>query len=486
MPRRTDLVRIIEHELRVLAADKSLWVVSLLLAGLCAYGLANGLEQSRARDAAQLEAVAQERTSNAEVTALWRRVMAREEAPDPWANPTDPSSVGWGLVTRYALLPTAPLAPLAIGQSDMLPDLYSIQTVSRVEFMYDSEIENPWNLLTGRFDLAFVITYLLPLFVLGWSYNLLASEREQGTLRLVLSQPVRLGAVVGGKVLVRAAVLAFWCAVVPLAALLVLRREQLGEGGLAQLAAAGALIAAYALFWFALAVVVDALARSSALGALVLVASWVALVLVFPVALSLLAAAASPAPSRAELATDTRIITAQSLVRFADKWGSEYRHVQDPEVLVPKNGRFEVPERMQAFILTSRELDVRLESILDAFDTQLAGQQAIVDRFGVLSPAIVVHEGLSALAGNGTRRYQQFQHQVTAFHAEWRRFFDPRIAEGLAITEADLVALPRFRWVEPAPHALLVDVLGRLLALLAAAGLAALAARRILARYPVA
>jgi ABC-2 type transport system permease protein len=206
---------------------------------------------------------------------------------------------------------------------------------------------------------------------------------------------------------------------------------------------------------------------------------------VFPVALSLVAAVASPAPSRAELATDTRIITAQSLVRFAEKWGSEYRHVQDPEALLPKAGRFEVPERMRAFILTSRELDARLESALEAFDTQLAGQQAIVDRFGVLSPAIVVHEGLCALAGTGTRRYQQFQDQVTAFHAEWRRFFEPRIAEGIAITEADIGTLPRFRWVEPASGALLRDVLSRLLGLLAAAGLTALAARRSLARYPV-
>jgi ABC-2 type transport system permease protein len=484
MAKRTNLLRIIAHELRVVAADRSLWVVSLLLAALCAYGLANGLEQARARDAAQADALAQERASNAEVAALWRRVMARQEVPDPWSNPTDPSSVGWGLITRYALLPTAPLAPLALGQSDMLPDLYSIEMVSRVEFMYDSEIENPWNLLTGRFDFAFVITYLLPLFVLGWSYNLLAGEREQGTLRLVLSQPVRLGTVVAGKVAVRAAVVGLWCAVVPLAVLLVLRREP-GEGGLVQLVAAGALIAAYALFWFALAVVVDAFSRSSALGALVLVASWVALVLIFPVALSLGAAVASPAPSRAELATDTRIITAQSLVRFAEKWRSEYRHIQDPEQLLPKAGRFEVSERMRAFILTSRELDVRLESALEAFDTQLAGQQAIVDRFGVLSPAIVVHEGLCALAGNGTRRYQQFQDQVTTFHAEWRRFFEPRIAEGIAITEADLAALPRFHWVEAASGALLGDVVERLLVLLAATSVTALVARQALASYRV-
>lgn len=480
------LLRILRHELRVLAADRSLWVVSALLAALVVYALGNGLEQAHARDGARAQALAEQSRSSDALRASWQRVMRREEPPDPWANPTDPSLVGSGLVTRYASLPAAPLAPLALGQSDMLPDSYAVTTASRVELMYDSEIENPWNLLTGRFDLAFVITYLLPLFVLGWSYNLLASEREQGTLRLVLSQPVRLGAVVAGKIAVRAAVLGLWCIALPLAVLLSQRPQLRTPAGLALLAAAAALIAAYALFWFALAILVDVLVRSSALGALVLLSSWVVLVLVLPVVLSLGAALVSAAPSRAELATETRTITAQSLARFADEFGSDYRHVQDPEQLLPRDGRLAVPERLRGFFSASRELDVRLEHTLAAFDRQLAGQQRIVDRYGALSPAIVLHEGLAELAGNGTRRYQQFQTQVTAFHAEWRRFFEPRIAQGLAVTEADLDALPSFQWVEPTPGALRLDTLRRLLGLLATAALAGLVARRALARYPVA
>jgi ABC-2 type transport system permease protein len=482
---RKDLVRIIAHELRVAAADRSLWVVSTLLVLLCGHALANGLERARLRDDARADALTEQAAASDELRSSWLRVMGRQEPADPWSNPTDPSLVGGGLATRYATLPTAPLAPLALGQSDMLPDSYAITTASRVELMFDSEIENPWNLLTGRFDLAFVITYLLPLFVLGWSYALLGDEREHGTLRLLLSQPVRLGAVVVAKVAVRAAVLVFFSVAVPLAAVLVLHQPLRHPPGLVLIAGAGALITAYILFWFALAVLVDALTRSSALGALVLVSSWVLMVLVYPVALSLFAASASPAPSRAELATETRIITAQSLTRFADDFGRDYRHVHDPELLLPKNGRFAVPERLRAFFSASRELDAQLERRLLSFDAQLAGQQAIVDRLGALSPAIVVHEGLAALAGNGTQRYQQFQAQVTTFHDRWRQFFEPRIREGRAITDADLAVLPRFEWAEPASGALLRDTLERMLALLAATGLVALAARRGLARYSV-
>lgn len=481
-----ELGRIVAHELRLLQADRSLWVVSALLALLSAYAIGTGLEHARGRDLARAEALAERAAAGEALAARLRRVMAREEPPDPWANPTDPALVGGGLATRYADLPSAPLALLAIGQSDMLPDLYSVSTASRVETMYDSEIENPWNLLTGRFDLAFVVTYLLPLFILGWSYNLLASEREQGTLRLLLSQPVRLGALVLGKVAVRAVVLCVWCVVLPVVASLALRPETRSAAGLAALAGWAALVVAYVLFWFALAALVDGVARSGALGALVLIASWVALVIVSPVALSLGASLASPAPSRAELATQTRVITAESLARLADAFGSDYRHVHDPERLLPRNGRFEVSDRLRAFFLASSELDARIERKLEAFDAQLLGQQVIVERWGLLSPAVLVHEGMAALAGNDTRRYQRFHGRVAAFHAEWRRFFEPRISQGFAVTEADLEALPSFHWVELEPSRLLRDVLRRLGGIVVAAGLAALVAARALRNYPVA
>jgi ABC-2 type transport system permease protein len=45
--------------------------------------------------------------------------------------------------------------------------------------------------------------FLFPLRILALSYNLLSAEREQGTLALVLSQPVRLSTVVLGKLVAR-------------------------------------------------------------------------------------------------------------------------------------------------------------------------------------------------------------------------------------------------------------------------------------------
>ncbi len=480
------LRRTFVHEIRLLLADRSFWAVSLILTALVAFAARNGLEQTRLRDAAAAWTRQAETAAQAAVVAQLRRVMSGAEAPDPWGNPTDPSLVGGGLVRRHAILPTAPLAPLALGQSDLYPDSYRITTKSRVEFMYDSEIENPWNLLTGRFDVAFVITYLLPLLVLAWSYNLVNAEREQGTLRVLLSQPVALGPVVVAKVLVRAVVLLLWAVSIPVLLVVLMRPEARVQAGVIGLGYFAGLTAAYALFWFALAVVVDAFSRSSALSALALVSTWVMLVLVVPVVVNLVAATISPAPSRAELATQTRLITIENLDQLSGKFGADYRYVANPELLLPKNGRFQVPERIRAFFLAGERLDEKIGEVLDAFDRSLAGQQVIVERLGVLSPAIVAHEGLAALAGNGTTRFQRFHQQVTSFHEEWRRFFRPRVIEGIAITEADFPRMPTWAWPEENPAALRAATFRRMALLLLLGGLLGAVAWMRLRRYPVA
>jgi ABC-2 type transport system permease protein len=121
------------------------------------------------------------------------------------------------------MLPTAPLGPVALGQSDLFPSQYDVTNQSSVVFMNPSDIESPWHLMSGHFDLAFVIVYLLPLLIFALSYNLLSAERENGTLRLLLSQPLRLRTLLAGKLSVRAAVLLGPAVLLPVAVLLVAR-----------------------------------------------------------------------------------------------------------------------------------------------------------------------------------------------------------------------------------------------------------------------
>jgi ABC-2 type transport system permease protein len=349
----------------------------------------------------------------------------------------------------------------------MIPDYYQVTYRSRVNFMYDSEIENPWNLLSGRFDVAFVIVYLLPLFIFAMSYNLLSAEREQGTLRMLLSQPVTVVQLVLAKVSIRASAILASAILIPVAALLMFRPESRDAAAFAQLAGWAALVFAYGTFWFAVAIVANAFSRSSAANALTLVGSWVILVLILPVLLNLAVSVASPAPSRTALATQTRLITVDGLRRHQDLLSADYRYSNKPEMLLPKDGRFEVQPRRQGAFMLQRDVEAEIQKLLDAFDAQLEGQQSLVDRWGALSPAIVAHEGLATLAGNGSQRYLHFQRQVATFHAAWKQFFEPRILNGIAITEADFATMPTWTWREETLFQQFSDVSMRTLQIIA-------------------
>lgn len=445
----TNFFRVFGHEARLLWADRSLWAVCGLLALLLGFGLYNGLAEVKAREAVLAGIQAQQPQREAALAQRLQRVLAGAERPDPFANPADPASVGSGMGARTALLPYEALAPLALGQSDLQPNYYRVTYRSRASFMDDTELESPWHLLSGPFDPLFVIVYLLPLAVLALSWNLLSAEREQGTLKLLLSQPLTALTLTAGKAALRAAAL-LGTSFVVLTAVLLWQRPELRSSALAlALCWALGLVAAYALFWLALAVAVNALGRSSAFNALALLAAWVLLVLVLPVLMNLAVQAASPAPSRIEFATRTRLAAVEGLNRYNKMLSADYRYVEEPEVLLPKDGKIEVASRRRAQYLVGRDTDREIEALTERFDTQLAAQQALVARWSWLSPALVASEALTALAGSGSERYLQFRRQVGRFHGEWKAFFEPRLMEGRAIGPDDLRAMPRFAWFEP-------------------------------------
>ncbi|XSC48563.1 ABC transporter permease [Bradyrhizobium sp. RDT10] len=152
------------------------------------------------------------------------------------------------------------------------------------------------NLLSGHFDLAFVIVFVLPLLVTTLGYNLLSAEREHGTLRMLCSQPLSIATLMTGKVVVRMLALLAIVIPVPLVVLLLIRPEARGAEQLVLMLSWSALVAAYSLFWFAVAALVNTVGRSSSTNALIMVALWTIFVLILPVTMNLAVGLVSPAP----------------------------------------------------------------------------------------------------------------------------------------------------------------------------------------------
>jgi hypothetical protein len=101
------------------------------------------------------------------------------------ANPRSDGSDPYYMSTlmQEAAIPPAPLELIAVGQSDVYPLHTSVRAWSGADNLFSQpQLQNPSNVIAGRFDLAFVTVYLYPLTILGFSYDLLSMERENGTL----------------------------------------------------------------------------------------------------------------------------------------------------------------------------------------------------------------------------------------------------------------------------------------------------------------
>ncbi|MEH6309158.1 hypothetical protein RYH73_26135 [Olivibacter sp. CPCC 100613] len=71
-----------------------------------------------------------------------------------------------------------PLNGLSIGQRDVNSSIQSL-TIRNLEGQkYDTDLFNPSNLLAGNLDFSFVLIYLFPLLIIGFSYNLLSEEKD--------------------------------------------------------------------------------------------------------------------------------------------------------------------------------------------------------------------------------------------------------------------------------------------------------------------
>ena len=427
---------IVRHEARTLLRDRTLPLVCTVLMLMVGCGLLVGIAQASLRERMIGEVTAHERETQQKNRDTLQSVLAGKDALVPFSNPANPAALAGTLAGRHTVLPNAPLAALAVGQSDMMPNYYRISYLSKVQFMYDSEIENPWNLLSGHFDLAFVVVFVLPLLVIGLGYNLLSAES--------------LTTLLAAKVTVRLIALLAVAIPLPLIVLLAIFPEARTIASMALMLSWALLIAGYTLFWFTVAAFVNVLGRPSSQNALIMVALWTVLVLILPVAMNLAVNAVSPAPSRTELASRTRVVTADALREYENLYSADYRYASDPEALSVKNGQIEVPSRMRAFFLAKQRVDEQIEPLLKRFDSQLLAQQRLVDIIGFLSPAILVNEALNSVAGNDSRRFVAFKTQTEAFHDGWRRFFAPKISDNRAMTLDDLALLPQWRWAEVA------------------------------------
>jgi ABC-2 type transport system permease protein len=241
-----------------------------------------------------------------------------------------------------------------------------------------------------------------------------------------------------------------------------------------------AVVAAYGALWFALAVFVAALGRSSATNATILASVWLVLVVMLPSLFNLLVTTAYPVPSRVEMVQAVREASDE-----ANAGGSKLlaRYYEDHPELASGDAQQAMNDFNVVRVAVSDDVERRVRPVIDVFERQIANQQLAVDRLKFLSPAVLLQDALNDIAGTGAARHRHFMAQVDTFHRRWRGYFTPLIFQKTTFVMVD--DAPRFTFSEEATGAVAARVAVTLLGLILPTALIAWLGLRQMRRYPV-
>lgn len=410
-------------EWRRVGRERVFWcVVALLALAFCGGAWSGGglAQQQRAAQAAQVRADDAWLGEIAERARDYARPAA-EPAPY-WQDPTDVAGFSRYQLRQHAYKPVLPLAPLAVGVADLLPSRWPVKldTLFGVEPVYD--FEPPRSLALGRFDLGFAVVTVLPVAAIALAGLLGTFERDRGMLRLIAAQSTSPLAWLSARLLALAA----W--LLPAVALVLTLALVAGGADLAaawpEWLATLLLVAAYALFWLALAFFVLA-AWPGAAGAVgSLLSIWLVLAVALPMLGKFTADLWLPAPSRM-LYVDAQRRNEADMAQRRDTLVTDALNARaDLALLAHRANSLDYATRQTLLVPLAEQ---RMADWQRRFADHARARAALSMAFGFIAPPLGLEAALATLSGNDLARHRRYEAQVRAYQQQLREFFWPRI-----------------------------------------------------------
>lgn len=465
------LLRLMYWEWRRLWVERTHLLLLGVWVGLLAVAGWQGASMTRARHT-EIEAA----RSSAE--ARWQERRARlieieagRVEPEQFGDPRSPtSSVLVATSDQPVVLIPAPLAAIAAGASEMAPAVKRAGTLTKVHIPPDN-LENPANRLAGRFDLLFVVSALLPLFVLAFAFDVLARERELNIWPLLASQPVKPAWVVAGRLGLH--FLLLWLPLVVVTIIAVFAAQP-ANVSLASVSGEPAcwlsLAAAYLLFWQALAAWINFQKLSAAGNALALCGTWLVFVLLVPALVQVAVRMTAPAPDRLGLVLaqrDVDIALHKRADTVRDAFYARYNY-EPPKVALNEYDTFYVGNILpRAFAA-----DDALSASLDEIDRRRQLQSRRTGQLAWLSPALAFRRATEQLAGVSPVQQGIIIQQARAFQKRWRAHFGAKLASMTPLTVQDYDTKPEPPVVQVPFAERLRSALSAIVAVLIACGIA--------------
>lgn len=410
------------REARFLLGLKSVVAAMVALLALTAVAVGAGLVEV-ARQEAAIARIGPQQASDVAAVTDW---VSREK---------DPGSAAY--YTFHATSdPPSDLAFAAIGARDVSPYVLRVRALGLEAQLYEGEIGNPEAALPGRFDFAFVLVYLAPLFVILLFHDLRSGEREAGRLRALEASVGAPAALWGPRLIVRALGL-FLALALPFFVGALVAGTALWKVG-----AVLVVVLAYLAFWIVLCLVVARAARSSLANAMTLAAAWMTLTLIVPAIGHVAINSAIPLRQGMELGQTQRTAVHRAWdIPKAETMDAFFRTHPQWRSTAPLGEAF----HWKWYFAFHQVGDEQAGDLSRQYRQGLLERATWSERLGLVTPGVATQLALHRLAATDPAAQIAYQDRIRAFHGALRRFYYPYLFEDRPFGRADFARAPQYR-----------------------------------------
>lgn len=417
-PRPGRLGSAVRREAGLLVRDRSVWIGWLVVLCLAALAVSAGLAEVRQQKATLARLVEADQADR----------MAVLKSQKDWG-----SAAYHGFHLTFE--PPSDFAFAALGRRDDTAWMHRVRMLALEGQIHERDAGHPALALVGRFDFAFLAAFVLPLVLIVMLHDLRASERTAGRHDLLVATAgnsatlwrVRAGLRAGGV---------FACATAPL-----LVAGAMHGTAAPTLLAACALLLLYVLFWTIVCAGLAAWQQSGEAILASLVALWMLLAVVVPVAGRTAIDRLVPVPSGADILLTQReaVNDAWDLPKQATMDAFIERHPQWADYAAVDR-----PFEWKWYFAFQQVGDQKAQALSEAFTAGRRERDRLAGWLAVTVPPILLERSLQSLARTDLRAALAYEARVRAFHAELRQFYYPRLFRNERFDPAQFEAMPRF------------------------------------------
>lgn len=404
-----------------LKRSKGFWVLILLCLIIGLYSLYYGNSE-----------IQRQKKNLAEIEQIQQQTINELKHTFPDNNPAGDIPYYFPL---YVVNKPHPLAALSIGQRDVNPYYLKLRLLALEGQLYDSDTINPYKVFNGNFDFSFLVVFVIPLLVIAFSFNVYSEEKEQGTLALLLSNPISVQTLISAKLMLRFLVVLTLVSFLFFVGIFYIKAEVNYE----LLFLFGAIFL-YTFFWFCLSFYVISLKRGTSFNGVTLFGSWLLFVVIVPSLFNIFSSSVEDGQRGIEVTMEQR---------EAVHSGWDLSKDETFNVFFSKYPQW-IPYRPKSegfswgWYYAFQEVgDLKAEDKVRSYNAQFSEilrKSRISESF---SPAVILQNLFNLYSRSDLEAHLRFLNDVRSFHQKMKDFFYPYIFQELGFPHKDYNLVPR-------------------------------------------